>query len=342
VCYQSLTGHMQLFLSSNKLKRIPGEICNLKNLLALSLRNNRLVELPAAVGKLRRLTELNVANNYLHHLPYEILELVLDKSKLVCLNIHPNPFYVPIYPEAKNAVEPDSHLTKDPDILPAIPRSAIPVKDTRVWNQRWIVEYKCRSQVRFFDKAGALVKGPAFPRDDSLFTSRSQVRVFYGDLEIPKAPPGDTAEPPTLSPLVNGREISRVPSLLEIAVKAWSKAPPLPDFDYWCEEAPEGLPRLLGDAKILREMEAGDRKCTICYRAFVIPRTEWIEWWEIAWKEPTGAPSPFQILENARDLMERVVPLMRRGCSWKCVPEAVPVHSGEDSEQEKARESMGS
>jgi hypothetical protein len=219
---------------------------------------------------------------------------------------------------------------KDPDTLSPSLESKKSAKDARLWHEKWIVEYKCRSQVRFFNKTGTLVKGPAFPRDDSLFTSKSQVKVFYGSLEIPRASPGDTAEPPAPSSLVNGREISRVTSLLEIAVRTWSKSPPLPGFDYWREEAPEGLSRLLDDAKTLREMEAGDRTCTICGRIFVIPRTEWVEWWEIVRKETTGAAGPLQIIEHGRDRMERVVPLIRRGCSWKCIPEAVPLKQGEE------------
>jgi Leucine-rich repeat (LRR) protein len=312
VYYQPLEGRTRLFLSSNQLRRIPGEICNLENLQALSLRNNRLVELPTAIGKLGSLTEINMAYNNLHHLPYEILKLVSGRGRLARLIIHPNPFYVPIHPETIRAADLCTEFSKkDPE--------------TPVPNRNWVVEYKCRSQVRFFDKTGALIKGPAFPRDDSLIASGSQA----SNLEIPKAPPGDTAEPPTPSSLVNGREISRVPSLLEMAVKTWSKTPQLPDLDYWREEVPEGLPRLLNDAKALREIEAGDRKCTVCCRPFVIPRTEWIEWWELAERGLAKMRKQNGTLENIRDIMERVVPLMRRGCSWKCVPTAVPLHSEE-------------
>jgi hypothetical protein len=30
-------------------------------------------------------------------------------------------------------------------------------------------------------------------------------------------------------------------------------------------------------------------------------------------------------MENERDVLESMVPLMRRGCSWLCVPEKVDV-----------------
>ena len=31
----------------------------------------------------------------------------------------------------------------------------------------------------------------------------------------------------------------------------------------------------------------------------------------------------FAAMENERDVLESMVPLMRRGCSWLCVPEKV-------------------
>jgi hypothetical protein len=86
---------------------------------------------------------------------------------------------------------------------------------------------------------------------------------------------------------------------------------------------------------ILREQEGGDRKCTICSRPFIIPRTEWIEWWEIS-KSVAGAvvasaASPLGRMENMRDAFEKKVPLMRRGCSWLCVPER-DIIDGEDGD----------
>ena len=70
----------------------------------------------------------------------------------------------------------------------------------------------------------------------------------------------------------------------------------------------------------------------------MIPRTEWVEWWRIS--APVGedfpsqyaqriAPSPVpededgEGEEGANEDVEDdgVVPLIRRGCSWACVPE---------------------
>ena len=80
-------------------------------------------------------------------------------------------------------------------------------------------------------------------------------------------------------------------------------------------------------ADAAEKKESGGSKCTICARSFIIPRTEWIEWWEIAKvleiNSTASAASPLRQMENERDVLESMVPLMRRGCSWLCVPEKV-------------------
>lgn len=38
-----------------------------------------------------------------------------------------------------------------------------------------------------------------------------------------------------------------------------------------------------------------------------------------------SAASPLRQKENERDVLESMVPLMRRGCSWFCVPSRVEV-----------------
>lgn len=99
------------------------------------------------------------------------------------------------------------------------------------------------------------------------------------------------------------------------------------------EPYPEYFPELL--ATVVAKKESGATKCTICKRDFIIPRTEWIEWWEIAKcaddKGVTSAASPLRQKENERDFVERMVPLMRRGCSWLCVPETVTVQEEENT-----------
>lgn len=320
------------------LRRVPGEIFNLDNVTVLSLRSNHLVELPSAIGKLRRLVELNIANNNLHFLPYEILQIFSEPSKLHSLTWHPNPFYEPDIPEANpyKAGEPYPPDLRDGVLSqsgrPGAVSSSLP--DT---SPKWNVNYKFRSEVRFMNIDGTLAKGPSFPRDESLFSASARqlnslsYSYGFGRTNVIKiAAPGDTPEPPRVSSLLKGDRVSKAPSLLEVTLQAWSQSSGLPDLHDWLgDELPERLARILEDAKVLKEMEADSRKCTICQRRFVIPRTEWLEWWQISKaqknRQLASAASPLKMMENRRDQVESMVPLIRRGCSWRCLPDKVPL-----------------
>jgi hypothetical protein len=139
------------------------------------------------------------------------------------------------------------------------------------------------------------------------------------------APQGDVPEAPKASSSARGDRASKAPSLLEVALQAWSQSSGTPNLRDWLgEEPPERLAGIIADTKVLKEMEADSRKCTICQRRFVIPRTEWIEWWQISKAQENGplasAASPLRMMENRRDQVESMVPLIRRGCSWRCLP----------------------
>jgi hypothetical protein len=171
--------------------------------------------------------------------------------------------------------------------------------------------YQARTEVRFLDINGTLVKGPSFPVNTAGSNSSHN--------KIPVADVNDSPEPPT-----SGDGLSRVPSLLEVALAACAKTPQLPFLaDFLPEHSPPSLHELL--AITAEKKESGGSKCTICARSCIIPRTEWIEWWEIAKvlesNSTASAASPLRQMENERDGLEKMVPLMRRGCSWLCVPE---------------------
>jgi hypothetical protein len=115
-----------------------------------------------------------------------------------------------------------------------------------------------------------------------------------------------------------------------VALRAWSQSSQLPDLQDWLGyEPPERLTRILNNAKVLKETEADSRNCTICQQQFVIPRTEWLEWWQISKaqkdRQLASAASPLGLMENRRDQIESMVPLIRRGCSWRCLPGKVPL-----------------
>lgn len=291
--------------------------------MVLTLRNNELRELPPCIAKLRNLRELNVSQNGLRYLPYEMLELLTSDCHLSSLNIHPNRFHEAYFPSvALNRTEEDVQIKiglanrsrKHP--LQNTAASAYITKPLWAdWNTNWKVEFRARTEVRYFDITGRLLKGPVFP---SLEDDASQ----FSTHSIPVVDTEDVPRPPVSH---NGK-LSRSPSLIEVSLNACSKTPQLP---YLTEMLPKDCPgylhKLLADAAAKKE--SGGSQCTICRRNFVLPRTEWIEWWEIAKNPDFGegmalsAASPLRGVENDRDVLESMVPLMRRGCSWLCVPE---------------------
>lgn len=108
---------------------------------------------------------------------------------------------------------------------------------------------------------------------------------------------------------------SNVPSLREVSLLSLARSSLLdlvPDSEL--AEFPELMLRLLRYARDVRS--AGGRCCSICHRGFVLPRTEWIEWWDCSTYE-NGLKGPRSSGEKLRPL-----PFKRLGCSWACVPES--------------------
>jgi Leucine-rich repeat (LRR) protein len=342
--YTNLEPSLKIILSSNLLTRLPAELFNLDRLVFLSLRNNRLRELPPAIGKLKNLEDLNISQNKLGYLPYEILDLFLaERSSLFDLQLHPNPFYMPIARpetthEAPHFTVPlkrrrgsARHMSVSATPLPptaggliqtgdGLPQTAFPA----AWSWAQTTDHqpseKCllipqfRTEVRFLDAFGRRVKGPVFPSDPSWVGTGRGVK-------LPVADPDDVPIPPREEPLVQ--------SLVEIALKACSRHPELQQLNSYLDHPPPQIPLLLQRAENFHH--SGSTSCTICDREYIIPRTEWIEWWEINESsireraEASGtvagiasAASPLRRVENERDAMEKLVPLIRRGCSWLC------------------------
>jgi len=333
--YQNLLPALRIYLASNQLRDVPGEIFNLEHLSVLSLRNNELEQLPAAIGRLHCLTELNVSNNAFRWLPYELLDLLSCPSNLKILHLHPNPFYEP-YASDDDArslsLSPPGPLVEDPEsktIRDTI--CCVDPEHDHSTKAEWKARLKCRSYVRFLDIDGMLLKGPQLtkgPDGSALRLSNlpgcSRPRATRGrDIQV--APPDDIPKAPTTWPA------SLAPSLVELCVKSWAKTPNMPNLhEYYDGGHPEKLSSLLEGARTLREAEATERKCTTCKRSFVIARTEWIEWWEIersTSREQNGIAA-IRTAANRRDVIESMVPLMRRGCSWRCLPDQVNFGAG--------------
>ena len=327
--FTRLEPKLKIFLNSNKLTTLPGELFDLGNLRVLSLRGNQLYELPPGIGKLKNLKELNLSQNGLRYLPYEILDLFSDTSRLSSLQLHPNLFHAPQFPPALRIGEEVGGVQYKLGLWRPRPRRGAvcgvsPDQKQRSWHSQWKIAYQARTEVRYFDINGALLKGPNFP-DIRAPDSGSQRNG------IPVADPEYCPTPPESH--VNF--VSRAPSLLEVALVACARTSQLPNLaSYLSDDCPWYMPKLLADAAIKKE--AGGSKCTVCKRNFTIQRTEWIEWWEITrildqTNVSSSAASPLRQMENERDVLESMVPLMRRGCSWLCVPKNF-YSTGDDEE----------
>ena len=134
----------------------------------------------------------------------------------------------------------------------------------------------------------------------------------------------DTNPPrPPVKPAAEER--TRVPSLLELALRAAYTAPNLAELPFLLDDL-ESVPRPgmkthLHDLlkRTFKLQQSGGQECTICKRGFIVPRTEWIEWWgwvrgfdgRIGGVGGVGAI----VHEGGR------IPFLRRGCSWACFEE---------------------
>jgi hypothetical protein len=316
---------LKLFLASNNLTALPEELFHLDRLTALSLRGNTLQELPPGIGNLRNLKELNISLNLLKYLPFEILDLFSNTGRIQNIQIHPNPFYQPQFSQDEEFLEgePEGARFKIGLGSPTRPRgrrgaicSVLPDAQ-RSWHPQWKASFQARTDVRYFDSYGGLVKGPTFPKQNNDDAQNYHNFIPTTNLKLAPVPPAP-----------RGSLLSRAPSLVEVALKACVRTPQFPLLaSLLPEESPPYLLDLLTEAAA--QKESGSGKCTICKRSFIIQRTEWIEWWEIAKvtekKGMASAASPLRQMENERDVLESMVPLIRRGCSWLCVPEKVEV-----------------
>jgi hypothetical protein len=334
--FSNLGPNLNVFLSANALSSLPEELFKLEWIQALSLRSNLFEELPPGIGKLSNMTELNVSQNRLRYLPFEILKLFTVSNRLTNIQLHPNPFLEPLLEVRPKPKEKYRIGLRDPLRAQGMRRGAISHAGVEIpaalWHfhratntlpdedqdhPHWTVNYQVRTDVRYLSANGVLVKGPFFPESAELESGLVQKVVPIARANLSISPP----EP-------RGSHLSRAPSLLEVSLSACSQSPQLHQLpSILPEECPPYIPTLL--AGVVEKKESGATECTICGRKFIVPRTEWIEWWEIAKQSSTAAmpmasaASPLRQKENERDVLESMVPLMRRGCSWLCVPSSV-------------------
>ena len=267
--YEPLTPALKLNLSNNKLDEVPGELYHLYNLETLSLRNNNLTELYSRIGELESLKELNVGSNQLRYLPYKLLKF----SHRAWMSIFPNPLVRP-YPSTWNREDWTSPDSKRRRRGPSINTDATEV-------EAW---HTASTPTAFLDHHGASMRDyPPAPSSTS-------------ELWLPPSSTSYRSVPPQ-------HQQRRAPSLTETVLRNLKHEPTLSQLPFLVPGDAPHVSDLL--KRTFRLREAGGQQCTICGTEFVIPRTEWIEWW--SW-----GPGPRSGLGYDN------IPLIRRGCSWAC------------------------
>ena len=272
--FTSLQPFLRIFLPNNSLSTLHNDLFELSNLKVLSLRNNKLTELPSTIRRLTALQVLNLSVNRLTCLPWELIKLI-QRGELKHLTVRPNSF-LPIE-EAQIAEwhhNANKKQTEEPD------------------------EEFLSSQLQFNHDESSNIREPFW----------DSIHVATGPTTFLNMEGNPVRESPPTSPSINA-----APSLRELSLRTMSKLPYLEQAtDEELAEYPALLVPLLRQAREVRA--AGGQPCSVCDREFVIPRTEWLEWWDITPCE-NGMKMPRHSGEKLRPL-----PFRRFGCSLSCVP----------------------
>ncbi|KAJ5795604.1 uncharacterized protein N7518_004144 [Penicillium psychrosexuale] len=136
--------------------------------------------------------------------------------------------------------------------------------------------------------------------------------ITYMDMEGNPMGDSPSSNRLTLTPGL-ASPVNDAPSLREVALRAVSKLPYLEQTsDEELAEYPALIVPLLQQAREVRA--AGGKSCSVCQREYVIPRAEWMEWWDLIPFE-NGMKMP-----RCPNEMLRPLPFRRFACSLSCVP----------------------
>lgn len=296
--YTTLEANLRLNLASNNFSVLPKELCTIQSLTQISLRNNAFSELPLALSTCPNLGTINIAQNHFRYLPFAFLKAYNCRHMIYDITFHPNPFVIPEHVKAHiSAIENPQTTSLAPLHKPPLGLDIHGITGSKD-GSGWLV-YSFRTETRFLDAYGTRITGPIFPFDDPDGPSVTSIPAVGID---------DIPTPPSV--------VSRAPSLSEIAIRACVKHPQLHDLpEFLPQDSPDKVKRILDLAITVNY--SGSRTCSVCEKSFVVPRTEWIEWWHV---KDVLLPYLGQGVWGVRDLEERHIPFMRHGCSWKCVP----------------------
>ncbi|KAI1971124.1 hypothetical protein LOZ53_005579 [Ophidiomyces ophidiicola] len=273
--YVALEPFLRLYLAHNRLFELPRELFELSGLKLLSLRQNKLREVPSAIRNLTRLLDFNVAANRLEHLPWELIGL-MRSGTLKRLTVHPNPF--------------------------------IQLRECDISHWHWELEEGDRAiSKRLRRNPSSADDTPSLQAWRPLHIATSSIKYLNMDGQLLHT--GDS----------NSFQLTctRAPSLRELSLQACLRSPKVSNFLSGttddCPDLPPFVLQLMQVAKATKR--TGDRVCSVCGRLYIIPRVEWVEWWDCSPHE-NGS-------KIARVGGERLWPLpfIRRTCSWACQPD---------------------
>ena len=295
--FGNLEPNLSLFLSNNALTEVPSEIYNLPGTRVLSLRCNKIQEILPGVGNLKKLEELNLGSNQLEWLPWEILSMLPTTDHK--FSFFPNPFLkaMPQYnlgilgqKASQSGPSPARRRSNNP--LRRIP--SIPIEDP---SEPCKPRYMASTRPAFLDICGRPVVGHTpSPTSQSSFWISSDI-----------SEPSSSSRPPP-------EQQKRTPSLLELSLRACSHSSNLSQAPFLLPR--DASPHLIDLVKrTFKLRESGGQKCTVCSKPFIVPRTEWVEWWYV---NPDSDEEGEQAGENVGLGSEPAIPFLRRGCSWRC------------------------
>lgn len=319
----------KLFLYKNSLSRLPKELFNLNHLTVLSLRANRLTEIPPIILKMINLQELNVSQNSLKCLPMELLELMYSPtSRLETLHIFPNPFRQP-------------ELTQPGSDTEGIARHLSDGAEDTIFGNRWLHEGN-------FFKAKLCARTPvqvSSTRGDVFSAFRTDSGTYLATEDLGSDPTFQTLARPQRT----ASQPTKVQSLTELVLQSCLRSTEItPEYwrDYYTSDPAnaQGFGHIIEALEDMQQQrEAGGLQCTVCRRDVVRPTAQWIEWWELWRKIRNDHARPSSFFRPQRDTVqdsppplrrsvvepittnpaERLVPFLRRACSWKCVKDPV-------------------
>lgn len=316
-------------MANNRLTRVPGTLFDIENLVDLSLRHNKLTELPPAVAKCRNLRSLNLSFNRLRYLPFELVERL---PMLDTLNLVGNDFYEP---------EPSSTKGWLRDLKP-LPISELPdyLKVRFLRNVQQVGEHdepsiKClvawylgRGAVQYTDTVGRIYSSFRVPLAGG---ERNQILTQEHDEQIG---PLARCQGESQSRIGSNQGISRVPSLVELCARSLARSGRPEDFADLATEADILSTAITAAAKSRYD---DGQQCAVCKKFFVIPRTQWIEFFYHdrgifgglgREQTPSQISADLTSIPSRDKILENLIPCLRTGCSWKCIPYQTGLRSG--------------